>query len=338
MATKCINNIVAISFTISYLLSAQFFLIDSTKKIVNNRPIIGILAQEISHHMNNIYPGLYESYIAASYVKYLESSGARVVPIWIGENESYYEDILSKINGVLFPGGNADFNQTNGFAESGNKIFKIATRMNNNGDYFPIWGTCLGFELLTYLAADCVDFRCDCSAKNVALPLIFKSDFMKSRLFKNAPEDGLSKVNLANEYRVISLNNDINGLTFISSIEHYNLPIYATQFHPEKNNFEWAKRLSGIPHSNNAIKISQYFSNFFVNEARKNFHRFPSQNEEADSLIYNYPVTYTDCKPYQILKHKDGYIAVFIRHGDEPLVNIDPVLAEAFNEKIIEVM
>lgn len=47
--------------------------------------------------------------------------------------------------------------------------------MNNNGDYFPIWGTCLGFELLTYLAADCIDFRCDCSGKNVALPLIFKS-------------------------------------------------------------------------------------------------------------------------------------------------------------------
>lgn len=45
-------------------------------------PIIGILAQEIAWHLDRHWPGVYESYIAASYVKFVEGGGARPVPIW----------------------------------------------------------------------------------------------------------------------------------------------------------------------------------------------------------------------------------------------------------------
>lgn len=48
----------------------------------NDAPIIGVLAQEISYALNQQWPGKYQSYIAASYIKFLEGSGARVVPIW----------------------------------------------------------------------------------------------------------------------------------------------------------------------------------------------------------------------------------------------------------------
>lgn len=48
----------------------------------NDAPIIGVLAQEISYELNQNWPGKYKSYIAASYIKFLEGSGARVVPIW----------------------------------------------------------------------------------------------------------------------------------------------------------------------------------------------------------------------------------------------------------------
>ncbi|XP_034949461.1 uncharacterized protein [Chelonus insularis] len=44
---------------------------------------------------------------------------------------------------------------------------------------------------------------------------------------------------------------------------------------------------------------------------------------------------FTYSKPLQILEHKPGYIAVYIRHGDEPLININPSLAEAFHEENI---
>lgn len=50
--------------------------------VLNDSPIIGILAQEISYHLDSKWPGEFKSFIAASYVKFLEGGGARVVPIW----------------------------------------------------------------------------------------------------------------------------------------------------------------------------------------------------------------------------------------------------------------
>lgn len=49
---------------------------------LNDRPIIGVLAQEVGWHLEGKWPGQYQSYIAASYVKFVEGGGARVVPIW----------------------------------------------------------------------------------------------------------------------------------------------------------------------------------------------------------------------------------------------------------------
>lgn len=51
-------------------------------RIENDRPKVGILTQEISYFLNRKFPNSYESYIAASYVKYVESVGALPIPIW----------------------------------------------------------------------------------------------------------------------------------------------------------------------------------------------------------------------------------------------------------------
>lgn len=48
-------------------------------------------------------------------------------------------------------------------------------------------------------------------------------------------------------------------------------PVYATQWHPEKNAFEWASFLR-IPHSPEGIEVTQEMANFFVSEARKSKH------------------------------------------------------------------
>ena len=63
----------------------------------------------------------------------------------------------------------------------------------------------------------------------------------------------------------MSLNHDINGLEFISSIEQKNYPFYGVQFHPEKNIYEWVEG-KNIPHGINATKVSQFFADFFVEE------------------------------------------------------------------------
>jgi len=45
----------------------------------------------------------------AAYVKFVEAAGARVVPLIWGEPEEVTLDKLSKLNGVLFPGGANDY-------------------------------------------------------------------------------------------------------------------------------------------------------------------------------------------------------------------------------------
>lgn len=52
------------------------------KSPVNDEPIIGILSLEQSYYLDGKFPGQFESYIAASYVKFVEGGGSRVVPIW----------------------------------------------------------------------------------------------------------------------------------------------------------------------------------------------------------------------------------------------------------------
>ena len=69
-------------------------------------------------------------------------------------------------------------------------------------------------------------------------------------------------------------------------------PIYATQWHPERNSFEWFANRT-IPHSKDATEVGEYFANFFVNEARKSQHRFKSKETEKKYLIYRYRPVYT---------------------------------------------
>lgn len=50
--------------------------------VINTEPMIGILSLEQSYYLDGKFPGEFSSYIAASYVKFVEGGGARVVPIW----------------------------------------------------------------------------------------------------------------------------------------------------------------------------------------------------------------------------------------------------------------
>lgn len=53
----------------------------------NNEPIIGVLSLEVSPAIKRNFPGDQESYIAASYIKFVEGAGARAVPIWYVDKE-----------------------------------------------------------------------------------------------------------------------------------------------------------------------------------------------------------------------------------------------------------
>lgn len=40
---------------------------------------------------------------------------------------------------------------------------------------------------------------------------------------------------------------------------------------------------------------------------------------------------------YQVLEPREGYVPVYIRYGDEPLADINPALAAAFNEPVLRI-
>ncbi|XP_045214855.2 gamma-glutamyl hydrolase-like isoform X2 [Mercenaria mercenaria] len=277
----------------------------------NARPIIGVLAQETDSESKHYG----DTYIPAGYFKYLEMAGARAVPVFVKREPDYYDHIFKSINGVLFPGGGVDLINSE-YAKAAKILYTAALKATAAGDYFPMWGTCLGFQLLTALATG-KDLMSDFDAEDLAIPLNFSDGYQNSRLYGNLPEDVyyfLSKedvtVNfhhygitpttfqltsdLKKMFRVLSTNVDRNGKEFISTIEGIDYPIYGTQWHPEKPNFTWNSK-DHINHGPEAIRVAQYVANFFVAEARKSGHRFSSQKEEIDALIENYnPVYHKD--------------------------------------------
>lgn len=67
----------------------------------------------------------YNSYIMSDYIKYMEQSGARVVPLIHGEPWGATKDKLDFVNGVLFPGGGGDY------YDFGEKIYNYGKEKND---------------------------------------------------------------------------------------------------------------------------------------------------------------------------------------------------------------
>ncbi|RWS19957.1 gamma-glutamyl hydrolase-like protein, partial [Leptotrombidium deliense] len=103
--------------------------------------------------------------------------------------------------------------------------------------------------------------------------------------------ENFEKYGFSEQITPISTNRDKNKVQYVSSMEFKHYPFYGIQFHPEFVLFGFDDDMTAVPHTANAVYVSQYFSRVFVNEARKSFHTFNNKTEEALSLIYNYPLT-----------------------------------------------
>ena len=49
-----------------------------------------------------------------------------------------------------------------------------------------------------------------------------------------------------------------------------------------------------ISHTSNAVHITQYMSNYFVEQTKLNTHTFKDSDEESSRLIYNYTPLQTE--------------------------------------------
>ena len=282
------------------------------REIQTYRPIIGLMAQSSS---SMSFQNRCKTYIPGSYVKFLESSGARVVPIFNNLTEAETKKIFKSINGVVFPGGIVKLT-TSGYANVARNIFHLAIKEFDEGGYFPIMGMCLGHQLFAKLVSGLPeDIRVHTDSLNLMRPLRLPKNYHKSKLFRGIPKDFAKEINdtlitahfheyglpvklfqenkkLKDFFNVITTNFDRIGVEFVSTMEAKKYPFYSTQWHPEKYAFEWCTN-KDIPHFPQAILLSQYMSNFFVQEARYSKHKFPSVKEERASLLDNYNPWYS---------------------------------------------
>jgi gamma-glutamyl hydrolase len=129
-------------------------LVNLSLSVPQQSPVIGVYTQ-IDEYDDPSTKEYLSTYISAAYVKFIWMSGAQVVPIYAFSNQSDIEAILRKVNGVLFTGGAGEdeIHINNRWVKNANFILGFAMSENKKGNVFPIWGTCLGLELLSYLTS-----------------------------------------------------------------------------------------------------------------------------------------------------------------------------------------
>ena len=296
----------------------------------NDQPVVGVLAVPIGEECITAWQASVSSDGLVSsnsndhlgscfhslYVQWLESAGARAVPIPFDIPRSELDHLLESVNGVLFTGGEVELhNLTSGYMNAARHIVDHSIELAAKGENFPIWGTCMGFQTLVVLAANNASILSEGAfdSESLALPLDLTEAGRTSRFWTslrdyvqdslehrnvtcNLHHDGVfvrdfeAAVSVTDSYKLVSTNKDRQGRLFASTMEHHTAPIFATQWHPERPQFQFsasAGEAGGINHDFEAVEAMQAVASFFVEQTRKSTHHFSNQTELAQRLLYN---------------------------------------------------
>ena len=268
-------------------------------------PVIGVLSVPVTKLINKKSHSKIRSYIDSNYIKWLQSEGARVVIIHFDWSLEKIYNILQQLNGVLLTGGsikgryNQDFYQ---YLKSFNLIYQYALSRHD----YPIWATCLGFEIILLLQQYDYQTIYNSNMNNIhvlsdlrdRVPTIMTSlpfDLVSAKIVHNDffKFFNLNYIHYLNnpccymdhiwgmEYNkemitllepnitIISTNIADNKKRYISTFKFKKYPIFGVQWHPEKVLFDWEN--PAIPHDTFSKYISRMCVKTFIDACRLNY-------------------------------------------------------------------
>lgn len=274
--------------------------------LANTRlPLVAIVSIPVLNNSTNYT----EATVGASYVRWLEASGADSVVIHPWQTDEEHADVLSLVNGVLLQGGEIENEE---YTKSVSTIINLAISIaDDKQDKIPIFGIGHGMEILFNVIAD-ENLLSNKSLYNKSVPLIFNKELLKtSQLFDMLEDEDFEALGTKNVtfhlhkfglepkvyeenkklnefFRLTSTNIDENKNKFIASVEAIKYPIYAVQFNPDAISFNKNKNLE-IDNSDESVRISRALGNAFVDLCKKsNTHIMPEDELQAHDYIIPY--------------------------------------------------
>ena len=200
------------------------------------------------------------SYLDKVYVYWVEMSGANAVII--PYNTDKLPEYLKAVHGVVLVGGGISNVNTHSDKQYKDlihvvrRIFEHAVHENDRGTYFPLWGTCLGFELLAmmpehidhaYFKRLQLEYKFRLGTVTFAGPSRLRNAFPKALQEKVAHTPTVNHlhkygfniqaphtVKLRRYLDIVSVDRADDGTEFMNMFEYKNYPFYGSQWHPEK--------------------------------------------------------------------------------------------------------
>jgi gamma-glutamyl hydrolase len=185
-----------------------------------------------------------------SYVDWFEEQGVHVLPI--PYDTDHCEMYFQMVNGLFIPGTDKGYDiQHKKLVHTVTRFLELSMQPN---EYFPIWGTCFGLQLLLRIIGKCTLQRHEA---NGLFPLRLtpeskRSDMMRSfsksylyalehhpltlqnHMYGISPHEFMINPHLRRFYRILATAIDEKGKEYVTIVEGKYYPIYGVQNHPER--------------------------------------------------------------------------------------------------------